>query len=265
MKRISYISFLFIGIVCVLLAYGTYNYYAPPCLREPYKMKKPDDTLRIAYIGDSWAFFHHEHECSIPQILEAALHRPIKVHSYGICGLTSKEIYENMFDNNDFRHFLQKRSYEYCFISAGINDTYKKMSTSYYQQSMDGIIQLLLANHIHPIILEIPDYDIQRGYDYQQTSRKMLRQLSMFINKTSLDCKQQFRDALDELVKTKGYQNKVNIVRYKTWNNSYQNDMRKLYVSDGMHLNSDGYATLDSIIAKDILTIAGHNNVHQKE
>ena len=262
MKRIIFFILLFIGIACTLVAYVSYRYYAPPRLRKPYQMKKPDDTLRIAYIGDSWAFFHHEHECSIPQILEATLHRPIKVHSYGICGLTSKEIYENMFDNDDFKHFLQKCSYDYCFISAGINDTYKKMSTSYYQQSMDGIIQMFLTNHIHPIILEIPDYDIQRAYDYQQKSRKILRQISMFINNTSLDCKQQFRDALDELIKTKGYQNEVSIVRYKTWNNN-QKDLQQLYVSDGMHLNSNGYSNLDSIIAKEILIATRHSNMLQ--
>ena len=169
-----------------------------------------------------------------------------------------------MFNNADFRNFLQKRSYKYCFISVGINDTYKKMSTIYYQQSIDGIIQMLLTNHIHPIILEIPDYDIQKAYYNQKTNRKMLRKISMFLNNTSLDCKQQFRDALDELVNTKGYHNEISIVRYKTWNNNYQNDLQQLYVSDGMHLNDKGYETLDSVIANEILTIE-RSNVPQKE
>lgn len=264
MKKIILIILIFISIVCTLIAYVAYHYYAPPRLREPYHIKKPDDTLRIAYIGDSWAFFHNEHDCTIPQRLEGLLRRPIKVHSYGICGLTSKEIYENMFNNADFRNFLQKRSYKYCFISVGINDTYKKMSTIYYQQSIDGIIQMLLTNHIHPIILEIPDYDIQKAYYNQKTNRKMLRKISMFLNNTSLDCKQQFRDALDELVNTKGYHNEISIVRYKTWNNNYQNDLQQLYVSDGMHLNDKGYETLDSVIANEILTIE-RSNVPQKE
>ena len=264
MKKIILIILMFISIVCTLITYIAYRYYTPPRLREPYQMKKPDDTLRIAYIGDSWAFMHKDHDCQIEQLLEDSLHRPVKVHSYGICGKTSKEIYDNMFENADFKHFLQKRSYEYCFISAGINDTYKKMSTSYYQQSMDGIIQMLLANHIHPIILEIPDYDIQKAYNNQKANRKILRKLSIFLNNTSLDCKQQFRDALDKLVNTKGYHNEISIVRYKTWNNNYQNDLQQLYVSDGMHLNDNGYQILDSTIANEILTIE-HNNVPQKE
>ena len=264
MKKIKYTFLLIIGIVCMLMAYGAYRYYAPPCLREPYQMKKSDDTLRIAYIGDSWASMHKDHDRQLAKLLENSLHRPVNVHSYGTRGLTSKEIYENLFDNTDFKIFLQKRSYKYCYISAGINDTYKKMSTSYYQQSMDGIIQFFLTNNIRPIILEIPDYNIQKAYYNQKTNRKMLRKLSMFLNNTSLDCKQQFRDALDELVNTKVYHNEISIIRYKTWNNNYQNDLQQLYVSDGMHLNDNGYQILDSTIANEILTIE-HNNVPQKE
>ena len=145
MKKSIYIILLFIFIVCAIIIYGAYHYYAPPHLRGPYQMKKPDDTLRIAYIGDSWAFMHKDHDCQIAPLLEDSLHQPVKVHSYGICGLTSKEIYENLFDNSDFKCFLQKRSYKYCFISAGINDTYRKMTTLYYQYSMDGIIQFFLT------------------------------------------------------------------------------------------------------------------------
>lgn len=264
MKKIILIILMLISIICTLIAYIAYRYYTPPRLREPYQMKKADDTLRIAYIGDSWAFMHKDHDCQIAQLLEDSLNRPVKVHSYGICGKTSKEIYDNMFENADFKHFLQKRSYEYCFISAGINDTYKKMSISYYQQSMDGIIQMLLTNHIHPIILEIPDYDIQKAYINQKTNRKMLRKLSMFVNNTPLDCKQLFRHAFDVLVDTKEYKDRISIIRYQSWNNDYNNDQQRLYKGDGMHLNDNGYQILDSTIANEILTIE-RSNVPQKE
>ena len=264
MKKFKYFILLFIFLVCAFIIYGAYQYYAPPHLRDSYQMKKPDDTLRIAYIGDSWAFMHKDHDCQIAHLLEESLHKPVKVHSYGICGLTSKEIYENIFDNSDFKCFLQKRSYEYCFISAGINDTYRKMTTAYYQHSMDGIIQFFLANNIHPIILEIPDYDIQKAYNNQKSNRKMLRKLSMYVNNMPLDCKQLFRHAFDELVNEKKYQNKISIIRYQSWNNDYNNDQQHLYRGDGMHLNSDGYIALDRVIAKEIL-ITEHSNVHHKE
>lgn len=252
-KEILYIC-IFIAICIIIgIAYSFYLYYAPPKFRQPYQINAtPDDTLRIAFIGDSWAFMHKDHECMIPQLLQDTLHRPVKVHSYGVCGLTSKEIYENIFDNNDFKQFLSKRRYAYCYVSAGINDTYKKMSTSYYQQSMDGIIQFLLSNHIHPIIQEIPDYDINKSFERQKTSRKMLRRLSMIINNTPLDCNQIFRDALNELIREKSYQDKMDIIRYQSWNNDFLNDQRELYLDDGLHLKEKGYAKLDDMIAKSI-------------
>lgn len=254
MHRKQIIVIIMLLIIAGSVTYLAYHYYAPPKLRQPYQTgATPDDTLRIAFIGDSWAFMHKDHDCKMAQMLQDSLHRPVKVHSYGVCGLTSKEIYENIFDNRDFKQFLSKRRYEFCYVSAGINDTYKKMSTSYYQQSMDGIIQFLLSNQIHPIIQEIPDYDINISFERQKTSRKFLRRLSMMINDTPLDCKQLFRDALDELFHEKNYTDKVSIIRYKSWNNNGDKDLENLYRSDRLHLNDNGYAVLDRAITKEIL------------
>lgn len=254
MKRWHVFLLISTILCCTVIGYELYGYYAPPAVRQPYQLPiHEEDTLRIAYIGDSWAFMHRNHDCQIARILADSLHRPIKVHSYGICGLTSKEIYENLFDNADMKHFMLKRNYKYCFISAGINDTYKKMSTSYYQHSMDAIIQFLLANDIRPIILEIPDYDIVKAYNLQRTNRKLLRRASMLITCTQMDCKRDFRNALHELIKEKGYQDKVDVIQFKEWNNNYQKDLQMFYRSDGMHLNQEGYLRLDSIIVRHIL------------
>ena len=75
----------------------------------------------------------------------------------------------------------------------------------------------------------------------------------MFINDTDLDCKQQFRDALDELIQAKGYQDKVTVIRYKSWNKSFENDLKELYIEDKMHLNDKGYVVLDTAIANEII------------
>lgn len=256
MKRVWIFSILLVSCSSIILVFAAYHYYyAPPRYRQPYQTGFPDDTLRIAYIGDSWAFMHKNHDCLIENILEDTIHRPVKVHSYGICGLTSKEIYYNLFYNRDFKSFFQKRKYDYCYISVGINDTFKKMSISYYKKSMDCIILFLLTNNILPIIQEIPDYNISKAYTNQKFNKKILRHLSMVVNGTPLDCKQQFRDALDELITEKGYQDKVSIIRYKTWNNDYANDLIHLYVSNQMHLNKHGYHVLDSIIATEIISL----------
>lgn len=253
MKRWLIILLIIISLICIAIGHAIYGYYTPPTKRKAYiTPHHHDDSLRIAYIGDSWAAMHKEHECLIAQLIEDKTHRPVKVSSFGIHGKTSKEIYKSLFDNKEMRNFMMQ-GYDFCFISAGINDTYKKMSTIYYRTSMDNIIQFMLTNHIHPIILDIPDYDIVYAYDRQQFIRKLLRKISIFITRSQIDCKQELRNTLARLIDENNYQHQVSILRYQEWNNDYQNDIKRYYLSDGMHLNQTGYKKLDDCVAKHII------------
>lgn len=232
-----------------------YRYFAPPVEKIAYKMSRQDDTLRIAYIGDSWAFYHlQEHQCLIPEIINDQCQKTACIYSYGFPGRTSKEIYEAFFDDERQRQILQNNGFQFCVVSAGINDANKKMSIKYYLKSMDYIIRFLLLNHVRPIIIEIPDYDIHKTFQWQKRSRKMLYRLSMAINKVPMDCRQIYREALDDLIRKKEYQKKVSIIRYKSWNNDYEKDQRMLYLIDGIHLNEYGNDVLDSVIAKEIIS-----------
>jgi lysophospholipase L1-like esterase len=253
MKHWKFLITIILSVCCIAIGYVLYNYYAPPTERQAYIIPRHnDDTLRIAYIGDSWAAMHQEHRCIIAQMISETIHRPVKVTSFGLHGKTSREIYESLFDNNDMRNWMTQGC-DFCFISAGINDTYKKMGTGYYMTSMNCIILFMLANDIRPIILEIPDYDIVKAYDLQRANRMFLRRASMLITGTQMDCKQDFRNALQELINEKSYQGKVDVILFKEWNNNYKNDLRTYYVGDGMHLNREGYKRLDSIITHHIV------------
>lgn len=254
MKKKYYIILLVISLVCPFIAYQTYKYYSAPKQEKVYLFQdhSNNDTINIAFIGDSWAFMHKEHPCKIAEYLEHEIHKPVRVYSFGISGLTSKEIYESIYDNDDFRLFMQQRQYAYCYISAGINDTYKKMSTTYYKTSIDYIIQLLLENNIHPIIQEIPDYDIHKAYDRQKDTKKLLRIISSYINGCPIDCKDLYRNTLNNLIIENNYRGNVSVLRYNIWNNNYLKDQQELYLSDGMHLNDHGYMILDRAIATEI-------------
>ena len=255
MKHWFVILSIIISIICIVIGYAFYEYFTPPTEREPYKIAHHhDDTLRIAYIGDSWAAMHKEHKCIIAKMIEDSIHRPVKVSSFGIHGKTSKEIYEYLFNNHDMRHFMMQ-GYDFCFISAGINDTYKKMSTSYYRISMDNIIHFMLINNIHPIILDIPNYDIVRTYNRQLYARKLVRRASMTITGTQMDCKTEYRATLNKLINEKHYLNRLSVIKHIEWNNDYKHDLQLLYKKDGMHLNSTGYERLDSCIAIKIIKI----------
>ena len=77
-KNILYISISIAICIIIGLAYNFHRYYAPPHFKQPYRIDAtPDDTLRIAYIGDSWAIMHNDHTCKIASILEDSIHKPV--------------------------------------------------------------------------------------------------------------------------------------------------------------------------------------------
>ena len=249
---------IIILLISIAVCYAFYGYYVPSTEKKAYIIPHHyDDTLRIAYIGDSWAAMHKEHGCIIAQMVKDSIHRPVKISSFGIHGKTSKEIYENLFDNLNMRHFMMQ-GYDFCFISAGINDTYKKMSVSYYKTSIDNIINFMLTNNIHPIILDIPNYDILRAYNRQHSVKKIVRRVSMFITGTQIDCKTEFRTTLHELINKNNYKKNLSIIEYNEWNNNYKHDQLLFYQKDGMHLNQMGYARMDSCIALKIIKKLKH-------
>ena len=104
-------------------------------------------------------------------------------------------------------------------------------------------MHFFLYNNVTPLLIEIPDYDIEKCYQQQTFTRKVLRQLSMLVNETPIDCKQIFREALDSILSD--YKEKVIILHYKVWNNHYAEDLDHFYQKDGLHLNSIGYSALD--------------------
>ena len=255
----KYYKSIVIFFCCIFLLYSSinlikiYNSYSPAKERTIFATTKhKDDTLRIAYYGDSWAEMHKNHDCKIERLITDQTNKPVKLSSHGLSGMTSKQIYEYMFQDKETHDFI-RQGYDYIFISTGINDCNNKTSSKFYKKDMSYIIKFMLKNHIFPIILEIPDYNIYKAYENQDIKKKLIRSFSMLINCTSLDCKQEFRDALDELIKEMRYNDKVSVIRYKSWNNDYENDLKRLYLNDGIHLNEDGYSTLDSMIAQTIL------------
>ena len=250
------ISIFAVGATCY---YMLQNYYTPASKQQSYIIKyHKNDSIRIAFIGDSWALMHKYHNCIIRKMIKDSVQKETNIQSWGIGGLTSKELYEHMFDDKEFKSFIAN-GFDYCIISAGVNETYRKLAPSYYKESMRFIIQFMLDNNIHPIILEIPDYDISKAYHNQKIHRKILNTLSMIKTGTPIDCKQEFRDSLSTLINEIERREEISIVSYKEWNSNYISDLRSMYQDDGIHLNERGYSVLDSCLAKHII-----NLIHKK-
>lgn len=239
-------------IICIFIIRNR-HYYSIAEEIDFYKIEHHhDDTLRIAFIGDSWAFHHQEHTCNIDSLLSKAFKRPVTIASTGIPGATSKTIYSEFAKDSPIQIIL-KNGPDYCVLSAGINDCNIKTSQNFYQQNMKLIIDFLLRNEIIPIIIEIPDYDFETVYNKSTIMQKLRRQFMMFLSGSSIDNREANRQALNLMIEQNGYGNKVILIREKLWNPSGYKDPRHIYKGDGIHLNDKGYELLDSCIIQYII------------
>ena len=215
----------------------------------PISTNMASDTVKIAYIGDSWAYLHRTHNCIIDTIISSRKHLHAQIRSVGVNGMTSKEIYQAIFDNDSI-HNLLKWGPNYCIISAGINDTDLKVGKKNYQKNMEMIIEFLLESNVTPIIIQIPHYDINFSFKRRRNWKKMQRLLPMIITGSDMDCIDSYRMELEKCLHL--YNNIIIYIKENEWNPKGYLDPRMLYTNDKMHLNEDGYCFLDSCIANHI-------------
>ena len=178
----------------------------------------------------------------------------------GIPGATSKTIYAEFATDTPIQEVL-KNGPDYCIISAGINDSNLKLGCDFYQHHIMLIVDFLLRNEIVPIIIEIPDYNIEKVYSESSLMQKILRHFSMAVTGSSLDCRNENRQALNYIIEHNNYTNKVIILKERQWNPTGYEDMRHIYKKDGIHLNHKGYELLDSYIIQSIIKDYHHKKM----
>ena len=223
-----------------------------------------DDTLRVAVIGDSWAEWHVTLGCDtiIQKYARKMAPYPVKSHSRGKGGAKTKDVYHYM-----FKSITQEVAWEadvctqplieehpdYCVIMAGINDSWKKHPLSYYTGNYRLIIRLLLANHIRPIVMEIPDFDMTGWLDIKGIKiRWTYRFISLFTGTWDDDVRP-FRKALREMLEQEHLMDSVLFIPKDHWNPKDNNYPETIYQSDHVHLNLEGYHVLDSCIVSEII------------
>ena len=253
----QWILFMLFGIiVLILLVYCACYirpYYSPAIKQEGVNViQHDDDTIRIAYIGDSWADGHKRVRCVIDSIISREINRHVEIRTAGICGLTSKNIYYGLFRDDSMRNVIEWGP-DFCFVVAGINDSDRKIGKRYYRENMRLIIELLLDNHIIPIILEIPSYDIWFSFKRRSKTIKLQYLVSMLLTWSKMDCIRDYRNAYKEMISEQKWDDKVINISIGDWNQDGYKDRRGLYDGGLMHLNERGYLVLDSCIAQKIV------------
>lgn len=253
-KKVFLLTLLILSGIVIIVRHLPYYQPATKTNEVPVSLQHDDDTLRITYIGDSWAEFHQQHNCHLDTMVSRLTGRPVKVRTAGISGLTSKEIYYSIFQNHNVRDAVINWHPDYCVVNAGVNDSERKMGAGYYKESMRLIVDYMLRSHIVPILLEIPRYNSSRMFRIRGIPSKMLYLTSMLIHLSAMDCIDEYRRTLDELIEKQGWASKIILIRTDSWNPLGYEDERNIYDYLQLHLNEKGYEVLDSCIASYIST-----------
>ena len=254
-----------VALLVVLVAVVTlYAYYysrwkhlwtlESPC--PPYTVAAvTDDSLRVVMIGDSWVGMRRQYD--VDSMLASQLSRlcgcKATVTSCGRGGEKTRGIYHLMFNSGDYgtRPLLSAGAH-YCVIVAGINDAAACLGTRQYVYYYRQIIDFLVGNRIRPVIVEIPDVDIWHLYG----SKPAYNLLSDFVKSTMSGCRMYsyrgYREALRRMLDDEQLAGKVVLVGMEDWNDGSPAIDEKLFLSDRIHLNHQGYQRLDASIARAI-------------
>ncbi len=209
----------------------------------------PVDTLKIAFIGDSWAAYHRNYDKDL-ELRLTQNDRPVQVVSQGNVGAKSKEIYQRMFSTTE--PILSEHP-NYCVVSAGINDAVAKMGSDYYVHHYMLILQQLLDMGIVPVVLDMPEVNYRSIANREPWTMRIRHVLSSLLTDSELYGFESYRNALILAIQKAKIQNRIVYISSDLWNSSGFRDERGLYLSDETHLNAQGYEVLDSCIATEIL------------
>lgn len=248
-----------VAITCLLLllaAIRLHPYYhlaKEQIIGDEIKNSHCGDTLKVAFIGDSWAAYHND---SILDSLFMSQGRLCKATSIGIVGAKSREIYRRLYTTTKP---LLKEHPSYCVVSAGINDAVAKLGCGYYVHHYMMIVKQLLELDVKPVLLEMPDVNYHAIAGKEPLKMRMRHILSSLITGSEMYGFDSYRTSLKQSIKQADWQSKVIYICASTWNPDGYMDSRNLYLPDETHLNAMGYKVLDSCIVSVILRDIGEN------
>lgn len=259
MKRlILFFSIILTIVVISFVALRIYPYYQHAAKRTMvFRHKRSsNDTLKIIFIGDSWAAYHHNYD----KMLETMLCQDsinVRLLSHGNVGAKSKEIYNRMFTSTKSILDLQP---DYCILSVGINDAVAKMGKDYYTHHYLLIVDLLINAGIKPVVIEIPDINYHAIAKREHWFMKLRHYVSALITGSEMYGFQSYREALKKAFTEKKIIDDIVYIKSNSWNPGGYRDPQQLYLDDQTHLNAIGYQKLDSCIASEILRDLKKNN-----
>jgi len=241
-------------------------YYRPSEVFNTYEVTKhDDDTLRVIMIGDSWVYFHEtlRRDSTLELKIKKEIgHKRVKLLAKGKGGAVSGEIYNYMsaermlateYDLNNCSQPIIEQGADYCIISAGINDARQRRGKQYYVTNYYQIIRFLLSKGIRPVVMEIPEVEVDEAYEGNTLYYQLRSRIVMRMMETNLYGTHDYRQALKDSLTARYLMDSVLYIPAASWNPEGWHDKRNIYADDHFHLNLNGYELLDSTFAAEIV------------
>lgn len=250
----------------LLIIWHWQPYFKPVEPFRPYDVvTHNDDTLRVVMIGDSWVYFHEtlRRDSTLELKLKKEIgNNRVRLTAKGKAGAVSGEIYERMsaermlvteYDLNNCTQSMLEKGADYCIISAGINDARQRRGKPYYLTNYIHIIRTLLSFSIRPVVMEIPEVEVDEAYKGNTLYYRLRSRIAMSFLGTSLYGTRDYREALRDSLKSCHLMDSIVYVSADSWNPQGWHDKRDIYTDDHFHLNLRGYEILDSALAVEIV------------
>ncbi len=263
--KLLVIIFLIVGLV-LWVVWEWRPYYRPSEVFNTYEVTKhDDDTLRVIMIGDSWVYFHETLRCDSTlelKIKKEIGHKRVKLLAKGKGGAVSGEIYNYMsaermlateYDLNNCSQPIIEQGADYCIISAGINDARQRRGKQYYVTNYYQIIRFLLSKGIRPVVMEIPEVEVDEAYEGNTLYYQLRSRIVMRMMETNLYGTHDYRQALKDSLTVHHLMDSIVYIPATSWNPNGWLDKRDIYTDDHFHLNLKGYEFLDSTFAVEIV------------
>lgn len=203
-------------------------------------------------IGDSWVAGKKLDHAIEESMIASGI--PAEVVSSGHPGAKSRQIYRDLLNSKQSDPYssskiLMDKDVDFLVVVAGVNDTAGHVGKEFYAHHMVLIIQAALDRGMFPVVVEVPEYGIEKTPAVGLLSlAKRAIYLRLFDNgKVDVisDYRKVFRDSMPPAIREK-----VTLVEFSSIVHDYNN--KKTLYANPSHLNRDGYDKLGKLIAKRI-------------
>lgn len=208
-------------------------------------------SIKIGIIGDSWVSGKKLDQAIIDELKSSGI--KADVVSIGQPGAKSKQIFRNLLSDSSNPYssnsLLIDDSISFIVVCAGVNDAAGHIGKDFYAQHMQNIVLETNSCSKFPIIVELPEFGIEKPADSYTSELKHDLYRALFDGGKT-DIISDYRNALKAKLDTTKLNYKL--VPFDPIVKDYSNSLNQY--ENPWHLTEKGYNRLGTYIGKSIIT-----------